>query len=207
MKKIHDSLYILHKCYWNTQVAWKAIDEHQQKGPLFSVHHFTKNLTHYLILETVSFLEEYKKQFIPNKVEEIYKERVIMVRKICKPVFQQIDKWSGLNKFRDNFIAHPWRDEDKLVVPLNKKYQIPRTWIEFRFLKDLVSYMHNIIAAEFKKEMDFALFFGDELNEEVAALFTMDQINEEVKSLFEKSTSLMKEYDKDYDVQFFTYSP
>ena len=64
MKKLHESLFILHKCDLNIRTVWDAIKKHQNQGALISLHHFTINLTHYIILETQSFLEEYQKYFV-----------------------------------------------------------------------------------------------------------------------------------------------
>lgn len=207
MKRIHESLYILHKCYLNTKVAWEAIDEHQQKGPLFRAYHFTQNLSHYVMLETTSFLDEYNGRFNATNIEQDYAERIRTIRNICKPIIRQLDKWSGLTNFRNNIIAHPWRDSGKLVVDLDEKYIVPRSWIEVRFMKDLVSYVHDIIKEEFKLEINQALFLGDQLRREVEPILTMDQINEDLRNLYSDSTNIMKEYEKDYDVKFFTYSP
>lgn len=74
MTNLQQTLFIFKKCYWNIHIVWNAIEEHQEKGPIFSLHHFTKNLTHYLILETASFLDEYRKRFNHREVEDEFKE-------------------------------------------------------------------------------------------------------------------------------------
>ena len=61
MKRLHESLAILHKCYISINTVWKAIEEHIEKGAFHSVHHFTQNLAQYILLETTSFREEYNK--------------------------------------------------------------------------------------------------------------------------------------------------
>lgn len=205
-EKIHESLYILHKCFFNTKLAWDAIDEHQQKGPLFKAYHFTQNLGHYIMLETYSFLDEYKR-FNTAKIEEEYFDRVKTVRTICKPIIKQFEKWSGLKDFRNNIIAHPWRDSGKLVVDLDAKYIVPRSWIEIRYMKDLVSYVHNIISEEFKLEFNQALFLGDSLRSTINPVLTFEQINEDLLKIFNESKELMKMHNKEYDVRFYTYSP
>jgi len=208
MKKIHETLFILHKCDLNINLVWEAIVNHQQKGPLYMLHHFTINLTHYIILESQSFFEEYRKHFTAMFVESEYKDRLEAVRDICKPVFKQINKWKGLESFRDNFIAHPWRNnKNSLVVPLDTRYDIPRTWIEFQFLKDLIHYIHEIIKAEFTLEMNEAMYFGNGLNEDVTPKFTgYSDITRETQNLMQEVDKKMAEHNKDYDIQFFYYS-
>ena len=181
--------------------------EHQsKKSALIAKHHYTINLTHYIILETQSFLEEYQKYFTSNNIEAEFCDRILVTRKLCKPLLQQISKWKGLNDFRDNIIAHPWREKSELVVPLNSRYDIPRTWIEFQFLKDLVHYIHAIICGEFEIEMNESLFYGEQLSEDVPPKFTIDQINQEIKALHEKLSKHSELKVRNYNIQIDTYS-
>jgi hypothetical protein len=68
MEKIHETLSILHKCHRNIQIVWEASQKHQQ-STVIQLHHFTYNLAYYLILEAVSFLDEYEKEFTVKKQE------------------------------------------------------------------------------------------------------------------------------------------
>lgn len=207
MKKLHESLFILHKCDLNIRTVWKAIWEHQsKKGPLIAKNHYTINLTHYIILETQSFIEEYQKYFIVKYIEQEFSQRILIARKLCKPLFQQIAKWKGLNNFRDNIIAHPWREKGKFVVALDSKYDIPRTWVEFQFLKDLVHYIHDIIVGEFEIEMNESLYYGEQLSKKVPPKFTIDDINQEIKLLHVKLSKLSEFEVRDYKIQINTYS-
>lgn len=117
-----------------------------------------------------------------------------------------MNKWSDINKFRNNIVAHPWRDEGTLVVPLNKQYKIPRTWIEFRFLKDLISYIHSTIKSEFQVEMGEALFYGNQLSENVSPTLTVAQINNDIAILAENVNKIMNSHSKDYEIKLYTYS-
>jgi len=203
MKRIHDIIFILHKCDLNIRLVWEAIETHKQTGPLFSRFHFTQNLTHYIILESLSFFEEYNRHFIAKEVEDEYKERVVTVRNICKPIVKQISKWTGLQNFQDNFIAHPWRNKGKLVIPLDSSYDIPRTWIEFQFLKDLIHYIHEIIKSEFSEEMNAAIRLGNSLNENVKPKYSMNDINIKVRSILNQVDKITNDRQRDYDVKFF----
>jgi hypothetical protein len=111
-----------------------------------------------------------------------------------------------LKKFRDNIIAHPWRDKSEFVVALNSKYDIPRTWIEFQFLKDLVHYIHNIIRGEFEVEMNESMYYGEKLSEYVTPKFTLDQINQEIKVLHEKLSKYSEFEVRNYKIQIHTYT-
>lgn len=207
MKKIHESLFVLHKCDLNIRTVWDAIFEYQNKKSIVTPkHHYTINLTHYMILETQSYLEEYQKYFIPKNVESEFSERVLVARKLCKPLLKQIGKWKGLKEFRDNIVAHPWRTGSAIVVPLNSKFDVPRTWIEFQFLKDLVHYIHAIISGEFKIEMDESLYYGNKLSENIPPRFTKDEINHEIKILHEELSKRAELEVRNYNIQIYTYS-
>lgn len=206
MKKIHETLFILHKCDLNIRTVWAAIFEHQsKKSALIPKHHYTINLSHYIILETQSFLEEYNKYFTPKCVEIEYSERILEARKLCKPLMRQISKWKGLKEFRDNIVAHPWRNNSSVVVPLNAMFDIPRTWNEFQFLKDLVHYIHEILCGEFTLEMNEALLYANSLGENVPPKFTLDQINQEIQLLHKELTEKSDLQNRDYNIQIYTY--
>lgn len=206
MEKIHETLFILHKCDLNIRTVWEAISDHQSKrSALIPKHHYTINLSHYIILETQSFLEEYNKYFTPKRVEKKYSERILVAKKLCKPLVRQISKWKGLKEFRDNIVAHPWRNNSSVVVPLNAMFDIPRTWIEFQFLKDLIHYIHEILYGEFNLEMNEALFYAESLSENVPAKFTLDEINQEILSLYKELTKKSELQVRSYNIQIYTY--
>jgi hypothetical protein len=93
MKKLHESLFILHKCDLNIKTVWSEIFEHKSKRSiLIDKHHYTINLTHYIILETQSFLEEYERYFTDKNIETEFSDRIIVTRKLCKPLFKQNGK-------------------------------------------------------------------------------------------------------------------
>lgn len=207
MKKIHETLFILHKCHLNIRTVWSAISEHQSKrSAVIAKHHYTINLSHYIILETQSFLEEYKKYFNSKHVETEFSERVLVARKMCKPLLKQIAKWKGLKDFRDNIVAHPRRNDNAVVVPLNRIFDIPRTWIEFQFLKDLVHYIHELISLEFKIKMNEVLFYADNLSENVPAKYSLTEINQEIKLLHQELMKNSELQTRDYQIQIYTYS-
>ena len=207
MKKLFESLYILHKCYLNTKLAWEAIDTHQQKGPLFARYHFTQNLSHYIMLEAISFLDEYNSNFTELKVEKEYHERLRIVKLVCRPIIRQINKWKDLKRFRNNIIAHPWRENGNLIVDMDENYIVPRSWIEIRFLKDLINYVHSIIVEEFSIEFNYSMYYGDALKRNLDPIMDMDTINNSVLSILSQSQELMNKNKRDYNVTFYTYSP
>ena len=159
------------------------------------------------MLEAVSFLEEYNKMFTENRVEEEFKERVKIVKSVCRPILRQINKWKDLKKFRNNIIAHPWRENGSLVVDMDENYIVPRSWIEIRFLKDLISYVHSIIIEEFKIEFNYSMYFGDGLKKNLEPIMDMNSINSDLIKLMNHSQELMYNNNRDYNVTFYKYNP
>ena len=158
-----------------------------------------------MILECESFFEEYNSHFLPSKIEPEYSDRIKAVKNICKPINKLIRKWKDLRLFRDNIVAHPWRRGNKFVVPLNKAYAIPRTWLEFRMLRDLISYIHNILQEEFKLEMNESLFHAESLVETPTTVFSADTANKALTTMQEEVNQVMKQEGKEYVGQIFLY--
>jgi hypothetical protein len=150
--KLYESLFILDKCKTTINSVWNEL----LKGK-----HFTKNdvlstnLQFYLIMETVNFLKEYDGAFV-NRIEPEFKERMMSVRKIASPIIKELNKWKDLERFRNNIIAHGWRDKNKnyeFVVPVISAYNIPRNGLEFGILRNLILYAYYILQCEFSKEI------------------------------------------------------
>lgn len=99
MSKIGEAVFILNKCQKTVQRLYEAMEKHQEKGPMFSMFHFTYNLGYYMIMETASFLAEYGSHFNAGHVEPQYADRVKTVRKVLKPFFKRINGWKDLENF------------------------------------------------------------------------------------------------------------
>jgi hypothetical protein len=70
-----------------------------QLGPDQAV---VNSLMDMIIINSVSFIDEYNKHFgITTEIE--YKERIIQIKKLCKPIFKQISKWKDLRTIRNSF--------------------------------------------------------------------------------------------------------
>jgi hypothetical protein len=89
MKKIHETLFVLNKCANTVERVYEAYEEHREKGVLLSFVHFSHNLYYYAIMEAVSFLEEYNSYFTEVTVEPEYRQRVVEVRKVVKPLYKK----------------------------------------------------------------------------------------------------------------------
>lgn len=204
MKKIHETLYILHKCNRNIQNVWDACQKHQQEG-INPLNHFTYNLAYYLILEAVSFLDEYEKEFTVGKQEMGMKRRVEDILTIVKPIKQRIEKFWDITPFRNNIIAHRWRKGHVFVVPQDQNYRVPRSWFEYQMLKDLINYIYEIISREFMTEMDEALTYAENLKQNVRPQFDFEIANAEIKKMAFEIENQSKRMGKNYQLKIYTY--
>lgn len=162
LSKLHESLFILFKCRGSIKRLYEAINKHRERGPLYSLHHFTHDLAFYLIMETNSFLIEYDKFFTEGMVEPEYKERVRIVRQVLKPLIKKIKAWKEIPYLRNTVIAHGLRDKTKgsrLVIPYAKDYDVPKSAFEFQLLNDLITFAFNVIEEDFGKEIDDVVFY------------------------------------------------
>ena len=103
-------------------------------------------------MESVSFIDVFHKSFFQN-CEPEFKSKVLVIKKMTTPVFKRINQWKDLKDFRNNIIAHPWRDKKgNFVVPDINKYKVPRNWFEHIVLVNLISYAYDIIRTVFQDQ-------------------------------------------------------
>lgn len=208
IKRIHETLFILHKCASTVNRVYEAYEEHREKGILHSFVHFSHNLYYYTIMEAVSFLEEYDSFFTEANVESQYKQRVRDVRRVVKPLYRKIREWKDLKLYRNRVVAHGWRDEkngNHLTVPHKKHYDVPRTHFELQLLRDLIKQLMDFIETEFHIEAGWAGWYGYEGEKEERALKDYSNINAELQTILDQMNATAKELGKDYDIRISGY--
>ena len=153
--KLYESLFLFHKFHIALQEQKTQLQLVVESKNKFARNHIL--MTNYIVMESVSFLDEFDQNFY-HRCEEEYKSKVLLIRKTTAPIFKRIKQWKDLKDFRNNIIAHPWRDKNKrFVVPDINKYKVPRNWFQHIVLVNLIGYIYNIIREVFKKE--FPLMF------------------------------------------------
>jgi hypothetical protein len=60
--------------------------------------------TNYIIMESLSFMDEFDNYFIHTEPE--YHKRMLDIGKITEPVRIRINRWTDLKRFRNNIVAH-----------------------------------------------------------------------------------------------------
>lgn len=207
--RIHETLFILHKCSSTVERVHDAYEGLLQKGPLFAVNHFSHNLAYYVIMESVSFLDEYDSFFTEAMVEEQFKERVRNVRKVASPLYKKIRLWKDLDNYRNKVIAHGWRDKkngNRLTVPHKKYYDVPRTNFELQLLKDLIVQLMNFIKIEFEVEAGWGIWLAYDGEQEERPSKNYDDINTELQRMLDEMNAIAKDIGKDYDILIKGYS-
>lgn len=108
-------------------------------------------------------MDEFHRNFL-QRCEPEFKNKVLVVKKMIVPIFKRINLWKDLKEYRNNIIAHPWRDKKgSFVVPDINKYKIPRNWFEHIVLVDLISYTYDIIRTIFQIEFPSMFKFMESL--------------------------------------------
>jgi len=198
--KLYESLFILHKCQLNIDILWKMIDPSENSSNITeqNIHLFVYHIN----LEAVSFLEEYNGDFLKN-IEVEYHNRVKEIRKIGAPILKRINKWKDLEKFRNNIIAHPWRNKGKFVMP--GKYNIPSNLLEIAVFVNLLKYVWSMIRIEFLKELNQAIKYIDTLKIQTTATTDYSTLNEDHYNMVHEVNSLCKLLNKKYYLKVFLY--
>lgn len=193
--KLYESLFILYKCHLNVSHLLELIlDKIHQENPDESEVLF---LAKYLQMESVSFIVEFKENLYKHSEKE-FRQRITDIQKITKPIFNRINKWKDLNKYRNNIIAHPWRDSGKFVIPNNQSYDAPKSWLEIIVLGHYIRYVWSMVYAEFNIEVKDSLSyihkaypfnrvkvdFSDLNNDQTKMALEVDAIRKELKKKY-----------------------
>ena len=106
------------------------------------------------IIDICSYLDEYEKIF-GIKTENEYQMRILLIKKMCKPVVKEIKKWSDLKNIRNWMIAHNLRiNHGKMLYnQLTLDYKVPKTIVEIELLSNCIQIIYSVISREFTEEL------------------------------------------------------
>ncbi len=200
--KLYEALFILYKCNLTINRLWSLIETSQEDIDEIKDHALL--FTNYIKMESVSFLEEFNEGFY-FKIENDYKQRMNEVRLITAPIIKRIKKWKDLEKFRNNIIAHPWRNKGKFVVPDQHLYNVPRNWFEIGVLVNLVNYVWSVIKVEFQNELNEAFQYVESLTPPQKAMSDYSTINTDHRKMAEEVDKVCKQLNKNYYLKVVQY--
>jgi hypothetical protein len=193
--RLYESLFILYKCNLNISNLLELILEKiHQDNPNEDE---TMLLAHYLQMESVSFIVEFKENLYQYSEKE-YRQRVADIQKITKPIFNRINKWKDLNKYRNNIIAHPWRDSGKFVIPNSQSYNVPKSWLEITVLGNYIKYIWAMIGAEFTREIKESLAYMQKTYPYNPVKIDFSGLNEDQMKMAAEVDSIRKELGRNY---------
>jgi hypothetical protein len=195
-QRLYESLFIFHKCHLTIRNIWNLLDAGKENEQF--VYNYGNILSNYIKLELLSMLEEYNKHFIVKKLPE-FGQRVKEIREISKPVLKRINKWRGLTDFRNNIIAHTWRnDSGRMVLPDRHEYGVPANLVEVKILVDLCSYFWLLINAEFQNEVAEAIELFTSMKGKESTGLDLEGMNLDLLKMAEEVDLLCKQHGKKY---------
>lgn len=198
--KLYESLFILYKCQNSTNLIWEKLN--QDKSITNGVNYFDSPLLFHIILEVVSFQEEYK-SFNSQKLKA-YSDRINQIRAINKSLMKKINQWDLLS-FRNNIVAHPWRKDGQFIIPDSLEYNIPRNKFEFQLLINYLSYSWKMIESEFENEFESAINYILNISIKRKPKVNYQNINNEQFELVKEVNNKCKELKKRYFLKVHLY--
>jgi len=154
------------------------------------------SLMEMIILDACSFMDEYNK-YLGVITEESYKQKIVNIKTICKPLVTQINKWSDLRLIRNSLIAHNRKKDKALILSTQMDYKAPRGPYEVELLNNIIQVISHIIKKEFQYEIDYAKK-NFELNIPKFKSFSKDDCWREMDSLVKKTNQNLKKFNKSY---------
>lgn len=109
------------------------------------------SLQNYSLIILCSFIDEYNEEFTSSKHPE-FAERINRLKRITKPAIKRLNRWTHIEKYRNNILAHNLRIDGKSIFDNQfepKYYNVPHTNDEFVLVARLISIISNCISREF----------------------------------------------------------
>jgi hypothetical protein len=159
-----------------------------------------------ILMESVSFIDEYEQSFF-HRCEPEFKEMVIKAKKICQPVLRKVKEWKDLKNFRNQIVAHPWRDKNgNFVIPDLNKHSIPRNWFEYVVLVNLMGYIFDIINSVFLLEMKKMFIYMQTLVPPDKAKTAYHNLTDEHLDMAIEVNRIAKEQGHNYELKIIGYT-
>jgi len=201
---LYESLFIFHKCHITLQELGKYLHAIDRSKKEFSRNELT--MTNVILMESVSFLDEYEQNFL-FRCEDELKHKVILARKLCQPILNRIKRWSDMKDFRNQVIAHPWRDKNKnFVVPDHNIYKVPSNWFEHVILVNLMLYMYQTINSVFPEEMERMFLYMEKLIPPNKKKFNYEELTDDHVAMAIEVGEIAQKERHEYTLKIFGYT-
>lgn len=175
-----DALNYYHDYLINDSESFKK-SELPSKEDLFIDEAIIESLWFQIIIKVCSFLDEYDK-FLGVKTEPDYTVEIKAIKKVLAPVRREFNNWKDLKKFRNEFVAHNFRNRDNHITIDNLlNYDCPNSQHELYFIYELLQRMTKIISFNFPGEAEYS-FKLSELQIEESKLIKEKDLDEKFYS-------------------------
>ena len=202
--KLYESLFIFHKCNLTLQEVGQLLHSVDRANQGFERLHLS--WTNMILMESVSFIDEYEQNFY-HRCEPEFKDMVTKAKKMCQPVIRKVKGWKDLKNFRNQIVAHPWRDRNgNFVIPDLNKYSIPRNWFEYVVLVNLMGYIFNIINSVFLPEMNNMFIYMQTLVPPDKENTTYQNLTDEHLEMAIEVNRIAKELGHNYKLKIIGYT-
>lgn len=105
-----------------------------------------------IIMKSCGFLEEWDK-FLGVQTDKESNDKLLVLKKIVAPARREISKWKGLQKFRNEIIAHNLRDSNKQYsLDKIREYDCPNTSVELFYLVAFLNVMTMVLTTNYPEE-------------------------------------------------------
>jgi Golgi nucleoside diphosphatase len=151
ISKIQDSLIILSTLAASVEEYFRMLkQENQNKESVIYAA-----LSSQILLQACSFKEELRIFYGVN--EE--RERVTRVSQKSQYFTKKINQWTDLEKIRNTYIAHNFRDRsdgysNRLLKPYGRELNVPNRFPDYIILCGCIDYTSKIILQEFMVEFN-----------------------------------------------------
>ena len=224
ISNFHSSLYILHDSHENLETIFFLFNQYPKSGMESLANPFLPSVRNYILLEAVSFIDEYENNFIEinNKItktkspipkhliEKPYWSRIEDLHRVVKPLLNTLNRWTEIKEYRNNYVGHGSRASyskgNKLKIAGQEEYDAPRSVFEFQIMRDIIHLIFGLIAQEFKMELIDAEYFANTLKPGVNPLKDNSHIVNELSSMILESEGEFKKQGKDYSLNILQLS-
>lgn len=211
MKRIQESIIILSLIDEDLKNRDEAIIANKlhfaqfQTEQTVTAAHFT-SLFNLSLINIKSYLDEYNNFFGGDLIEKSQQEKVIKVKKCLQPLSSFLQKWKGINDFRNHYLAHSMRDSKTkniiLLEPSFERYHIPNDFAELYLITNVIHIMTKIIKIIFKNEIaegsEIFKTYSKTMSDKMSRpLITLEQAKDTILNLLNETN---KNLDNDFDM-------
>ncbi|MEM9547144.1 MAG: hypothetical protein AAGA77_14280 [Bacteroidota bacterium] len=141
---------------WKTLYANQELMKPLTLGGYYSPQTFVEStsgmIQNLIIIKANAFLDEFNQEFNITKYPE-HKQQILNIKKWCKPIMNQIKKWSGIKSYRNEILGHNHRKRGFSLFNTMSEYKIPYSHYDYVALCELIFMIANQLKYEFEEIM------------------------------------------------------